>query len=190
MAKIIVSQKILDGKHTSLPEASSLWGFWWSAILLLRPAFSHARTFMWFAVIVAGLTVGTDMLGVTSIIRALKLHPRCYDSLLKHFHSEGVRIDSLAALWGKVVALQLFADKQVRVGGRRVLVGDGIKIPKRGKKMPAVKLVHQESHARLRRRRRHGRTLGRTHPRRRDMVQRRQANAAYQNARSLGDRRR
>jgi hypothetical protein len=26
-----------------------------------------------------------------------------------------------------------------------VLVGDGIKIPKRGKKMPAVKLLHQQS---------------------------------------------
>jgi hypothetical protein len=33
----------------------------------------------------------------------------------------------------------------VRVNGRRVLVGDGIKAPKRGKKMPAVKLLHQQS---------------------------------------------
>jgi len=28
---------------------------------------------------------------------------------------------------------------------RLILVGDGIKIPKRGKKMPAVKLLHQQS---------------------------------------------
>ena len=33
----------------------------------------------------------------------------------------------------------------VRVNGRLVLVGDGIKAPKRGKKMPAVKLLHQQS---------------------------------------------
>jgi hypothetical protein len=33
----------------------------------------------------------------------------------------------------------------MRVNGRLVLVGDGIKIPKRGKKMPAVKLLHQQS---------------------------------------------
>src|SRR5271154_5992230 len=26
----------------------SLWGIWWNAILLLRPAFSRLRTFMWF----------------------------------------------------------------------------------------------------------------------------------------------
>jgi hypothetical protein len=31
--------------------------------------------------------------------------------------------------------------------GRLILVGDGIKAPKRGKKMPAVKLLHQQSDA-------------------------------------------
>jgi len=40
--------------------------------------------------------------------------------------------------------LQLFPSP-VRVNGRLVLVGDGIKAPKRGKKMPAVKLLHQQS---------------------------------------------
>ena len=33
----------------------------------------------------------------------------------------------------------------LRVNGRYVLVGDGIKIPKCGRKMPAVKLLHQQS---------------------------------------------
>jgi hypothetical protein len=32
-----------------------------------------------------------------------------------------------------------------RVNGRPVLLGDGIKVPKRGRKMPAVKLLHQVS---------------------------------------------
>ena len=40
--------------------------------------------------------------------------------------------------------LRLFPDP-LRVNGRLVLVGDGIKVPKRGKKMPAVKLLHQQS---------------------------------------------
>jgi hypothetical protein len=40
--------------------------------------------------------------------------------------------------------MRLFPDP-LCVNGRRVLVGDGIKIPKRGKKMPAVKLLHQQS---------------------------------------------
>jgi hypothetical protein len=33
----------------------------------------------------------------------------------------------------------------VRFNDRLVLVGDGIKIPKRGKQMPGVKLLHLQS---------------------------------------------
>ena len=47
----------------------SLWGAWWNAMELLRPAFSRLGTFLWFATIVAGMTVRPDMLGVTSIVR-------------------------------------------------------------------------------------------------------------------------
>ena len=121
----------------------SLWILWWNAILLLRPAYTRTRSFMWFATAVAGLTVRTELLGVTSIVRALKLHPRFYDRLLAQFHSKAIRPDALAALWARVV-LQLFPHP-VRVNARLVLVGDGIKAAKRGKKMPAVKLLHQQS---------------------------------------------
>src|SRR5277367_1815646 len=121
----------------------SLWGIWWNAILLLRPAFSRLRTFMWFATAVAGLTVRLELLGVTSIVRALNLRPRLYTKLLDHFHSSGINLDRLSALWTQAV-LQMFPHL-VRVNGRLVLVGDGIKTPKRGRKMPAVKLLHQQS---------------------------------------------
>src|SRR5580700_8186058 len=63
----------------------SLWGSWWNAIELLRPAFSRLSTFLWFATIVAGMTVRADMLGVTSIVRALNLRPALYHRLLAHF---------------------------------------------------------------------------------------------------------
>jgi hypothetical protein len=121
----------------------SLWIHWWNAIWLLRPACSRTRSFMWFATAVAGLTVRTEMLGVTSVVRALKLHARFYDRLLDHFHSDAIQPDTLAALWARVV-LRLFPHP-LRVNGRLVLVGDGIKAAKRGKKMPAVKLLHQQS---------------------------------------------
>jgi hypothetical protein len=121
----------------------SLWGIWWNAILLLRPAFSRLRTFMWFVTAVAGLTVRVELLGVTSIVRALNLRPGLYTKLLDHFHSSGVKLDRLTVLWAQAV-LRLFLSP-VRVNGRLVLVGDGIKAPKRGKKMPAVKLLHQQS---------------------------------------------
>src|SRR5580693_9426349 len=113
----------------------SLWGSWWNAIELLRPAFSRLSTFLWFATIVAGMTVRADMLGVTSIVRALNLRPALYHRLLAHFHSTGVKLDALAALWTQVV-LRLFPTP-LRINGRLILVGDGIKVPKRGRKMPA-----------------------------------------------------
>jgi DDE superfamily endonuclease len=131
---------------TTMPDRGlprELWAIWWNAILLLRPAFSRLRTFMWFATAVAGLTVRVELLGVTSIVRALNLRPGLYTKLLDHFHSSGVDLDRLSALWAQVV-LQLFPGL-VRVNNRLVLVGDGIKTPKRGKKMPAVKLLHQQS---------------------------------------------
>jgi hypothetical protein len=124
-------------------RALSLWGLWWNAMQLLRPAFSRSITFMWFATIVAGMAVRADTLGVTSIVRALDLRPVFYHRLLANFHSTGVKLDRLAALWTQLV-LRLFSSP-VRVNGRLVLVGDGIKAPKRGKKMPAVKLLHQQS---------------------------------------------
>ena len=64
---------------TTMPDREqpqSLWAIWWNAILPLRPAFSRLRTFMWFVTAVAGLTVRVDLLGVTSIVRALNLRPR------------------------------------------------------------------------------------------------------------------
>ena len=121
----------------------SLWIAWWDAIGLLRPAFSRLRSFMWFATAVAGLTVRTELLGVTSIVRALKLRPRFYNKLLDSFHSGAVQLDRLSALWTQAV-LRLFPEP-LRVNGRRVLVGDGIKVAKCGKKMPGVKLLHQQS---------------------------------------------
>jgi hypothetical protein len=70
----------------------SLWGLWWNAIQLLRPAFSRLSTFMWFATIVAGITVRVDTLGITSIVRALNLRPKLHHRLLAHFHSTGVKL--------------------------------------------------------------------------------------------------
>jgi hypothetical protein len=91
------------------------------------------------------MTVRTDRLGVTSTIRALGLKPQYYDRLLDAFHSPALKLGALTARWTQVV-LRWFP-ALVRVNGRLVLVGDGIKIAKRGRKMPAVKLLHQESDA-------------------------------------------
>ena len=85
-------------------------------------------------------TVMTDSQG---LYRIVDLRPGLYTKLLKNFHSSALKLDRLSALWAQAV-LRLFPSP-LRVNGRLVLVGDGIKIPKRGRKMPAVKLLHQQS---------------------------------------------
>jgi len=101
------------------------------------------QTFLWFVTAVAGFAVRTEQLGVTSIVRALNLNPRRYNALVDNFHSPAVKLDQLTALWTSLVFRLL--PQTLRVNGRCVLVGDGIKIPKCGRKMPAVKLLHQQS---------------------------------------------
>lgn len=122
-----------------------LWLHWYGAIRQLRPGFSRELTFLWFTLSVAGLSVRADRLGVSSIVRALSLNPdRCYQRLLKHCRSEGIKLTQLRALWSAAV-IKMFASRVERVNGRPVLLADGKKVAKSGKKMPGVKLLHQES---------------------------------------------
>jgi len=123
---------------------NTLWMHWYQAIKALRPAFSRQQTFMWFVVCVAGMSVRTDNLGVSSIVRALALKERCYGYLLGCYHSSGIELSRLAALWTRTV-LNLFGERIERLNGRPILLADGKKIAKQGKKMPGVKGLHQES---------------------------------------------
>jgi hypothetical protein len=89
------------------------------------------------------MTVRKDLLGVTSIVRALGLEPACYDRLLDFFHSAALDLDKLTRAWR---ALVFRLDPGIlRVNGKPVLVGDGIKVAKAGRKMPGVKKLHQQS---------------------------------------------
>src|ERR1700693_5187117 len=120
-----------------------LWNHWWNLVCELRSACARSRTFLWMSLCLAGMTVRKDLLGVTSIVRALGLEPACYDRLLDFFHSSGLDLDKLTHAW---CALLFRLDPGIlRVNGRPVLVGDGIKVAKAGHKMPGVKKLHQES---------------------------------------------
>jgi len=121
-----------------------LWIEWWAQVRQLRPAFSRTRTFMWFALALAAMCVRRDLFGVTSLVRALGLQERCYDRLLDFFHSRAQRLDALTRLWLRL-SLATLKPWLYTVQGRIVLVADGIKVAKTGRKMPAVKKLHQES---------------------------------------------
>jgi hypothetical protein len=120
-----------------------LWIEWWNVVKTLRPACSRTRSFLWLAVCLAGFCTRSDLLGVSSIMRAVGLHENAYDRLLDFFHSNAINVDGLARCWVKIV-LWVFKEK-LMVNGRLVLLIDGIKVMKSGKKMPAVRSLHQES---------------------------------------------
>lgn len=119
-----------------------LWLEWWKIVLQLRNACSRYRTFLWLGVVLAGFTIRVDLLGVTSIVRALGLIECSYDRLLDFFHSRALPIQKLTQTWINIALKHLPLLKR---NGRIILVGDGIKIPKSGKKMPAVKKLFQDS---------------------------------------------
>jgi len=121
-----------------------LWIQWWEIVRQIRPAFSRTRTFLWFLLCIAGITVRKDLAGVSSIVRALGLKAVFYDRLLDCFHSAAIDLERLAVLWTRLVRC-CYAPFLLMVNGRLVILGDGIKTAKAGKKMPAVKRLHQES---------------------------------------------
>jgi hypothetical protein len=120
-----------------------LWYDWWNLVCELRSACARSRTFLWMSLCLAGFSTRKDLLGVTSIVRALGLEPACYDRLLDFFHSPALDLDKLTHAWCALVFR--FDPGLLRVNLKPVLVGDGIKIPKAGRKMPGVKKLHQES---------------------------------------------
>jgi hypothetical protein len=120
-----------------------LWAHWYRAVLMLRPTCARMRTFLWFVACLVGMTVRGDFLGVTSIVRALGLKGMCYDRILDFYHGSGLKLGALTRRWVRTTTA--IYPHVLRVHGRLLLVGDGIKIAKEGKKMPAVKGLHQQS---------------------------------------------
>jgi len=107
-----------------------------------RPCFNRVATFHWFVVIIVGLMLRSDHLGVTSVMRDLLLPAQRYEKLMHFFRSDAWSLESLRLKWLEVVKriAPLF-----RLNGRVVLVGDGMKQGKEARHMPGVKKLHQES---------------------------------------------
>ena len=119
-----------------------LWISWFDAVLALRQACARNRTFLWMTLVRVGFSIRDDLLGVSSFIRACFLKGTKYRRLLYCFHSPALHLQKLTALWIRLV-LRLFCP--VTFGDYILLIADGLKVPKEGKKMPAVKKLHQES---------------------------------------------
>ncbi len=119
-----------------------LWIPWLQAVRQLRPACGRSRTFFWMVLVLVGLCCRVDLAGVTSFVRVLGFGDKAYHRFIHLFHSKALDLDKLTACWLRL-CLALF--RPFEAGSRLVLLADGIKAPKEGKRMPAVKLLHQQS---------------------------------------------
>ena len=104
--------------------------------------FSRKAAFRWFVAITIGLMLRSDKLGVTSIVRDLALNPGCYDSLLHFFRASSWSLGDIRRRWFSAVRKYAPLYKK---GNLHILVGDGVKQSKEGRRMPGVKKLFQES---------------------------------------------
>jgi len=109
---------------------------------IFRSCFTRKAAFHWFVIVIVGFYVRYDHNGLTSIIRWLSLTPICYDSLVHFFYSTCWSLDTLIPVW---VMWVLAHCPLMEFNGRILLIGDGIKIAKEGRRIPGVKSLHQDS---------------------------------------------
>ena len=104
--------------------------------------FSRKASFCWFVTITVGFMLRSDKLGVTSVIRDLALSPHCYLSMIHFFRASSWSLDTIRRCWFSAVKQYspLYTE-----GPFHVLVGDGVKQAKEGRRMPGVKKLFQES---------------------------------------------
>jgi len=108
-----------------------------------RSCFSRKAAFEWFVAVVFGFMIRLDHYGVSSFVRWLSIKPRLYTSLLWFFRASSWDLKSIMHRWWQIVLTGNCP--LVKIDGRLLLGGDGIKISKEAEKMPGVKRLHQES---------------------------------------------
>lgn len=108
----------------------------------LRGCFSRQEAFDWFLIIILGFIVRYDHFGVSSFVRWLFLSGGSYENIINFFRATSWDLNILLGCWARL-ALQHYP--LIKINGRTVIIGDGIKVSKEAKKMPGVKTLHQES---------------------------------------------
>ncbi len=110
-----------------------------------RPAFSRRAAFDNFRTAIIGFLVADEMKAVTDLVRYLD-YPgdvdALYERMIKFFRASSYSAETLLQVWLAIVA---GLECLVRMGDHVLLAGDGVKIPKSGRQMAAVKKMHQQS---------------------------------------------
>ena len=113
-----------------------------SVLSSFRRCFNRSSAYHWFVIVVCGLMVRTDQLGVSSFIRGLGLPGSRYECLIHFFRSKAYTLNKLQKVWYSIVRK---SGALYQINGRNLMTGDGTKEPKEGRFMPGVKKLFQES---------------------------------------------
>jgi len=113
-----------------------------------RSVFSRQVPFELFVIVAWAFLLRLEGSGVSSAVRCLGLDPSEYLCLLGFFHSSAFHVATLCRQWASILS---HAAPGPKIGGRPVLVADAIKVAKAGRKMPGVKVLHQESESNTKR---------------------------------------
>lgn len=108
----------------------------------LRPCFSRQAAFEWFVIVIMGFLIRCDHTGLTSIVRWLFLTPESYELILHFFRATSWQLEPLLSKWVQVAFKRY---PRITIAGRSLLLGDGIKLGKEARRMPAIKTLHQDS---------------------------------------------
>ncbi|EHJ01994.1 hypothetical protein CDLVIII_5520 [Clostridium sp. DL-VIII] len=119
-----------------------MWNLLNKILANFKECFSRQASFNWFVIIIIGLMLRSDSLGLTSIIRDLNLSHSSYATMIHFFHSSSWTLEAITNKWCEII--KSFAPIY-KEDGVTILVGDGIKASKEARKMPGVKKLHQES---------------------------------------------
>ena len=128
--------------YISVVDHTIMLNFIENVLCYFESCFSRRAAFNWFVTITIGLMLRSDKLGVTCVIRDLVLNPGCYDSLLHFFRASSWSLEDIRKRWFSAVRLYAPLYKE---GNYHILVGDGVKQSKEGRRMPGVKKLFQES---------------------------------------------
>ena len=107
-----------------------------------KPVFSRVSAYAWYVVIVIGLMIRSDRLGLTFVIRDLALRPDAYERMLHFFRFDAWDLEHVRSKWAEIVGKKFPLFEKA---GHCFLIGDGTKQAKEGRRMPGVKKLAQES---------------------------------------------
>jgi len=111
-------------------------------LLEFRYCFKRKETWQWFVVLVTGFMLRNGQRGITLVISVLRLKPELYHTMMHYFRSKAYNVPNLYEKWIQTARRHV---DFMKIGDRIVLLGDHIKVPKEGRRMPGVQIIHQES---------------------------------------------